>query len=49
MKLQERGPEAVDPGNSQLFSIFDNLNQIEMQIKEMDQVVEVYMNRLNYI
>ena len=48
MKMQEEGTDWNDPGNEQLVSIFDNLNQIEMHIKEMDQVMEIYSDKFNY-
>jgi hypothetical protein len=49
IKLHEQTPEDLDPGSEQLINIFENLNQVEMQIKEMDQIVNIYIDRLGYV
>ena len=36
IKLQDTTEQWNDPESEQLVNIFENLNQIEMQIKEMD-------------
>lgn len=46
--MQEEGGDWNDPGNEQLLNIFENLNQVEMQVKEMDQLVDVYLSNYNY-
>jgi septation ring formation regulator EzrA len=45
--MQEDGGDWNDPGNEQLLNIFENLNQVEMQVKEMDQLVDVYLSNYN--
>ena len=47
--MQEEGQDWNDPGNEQLINIFENLNMIQMQIKEMDNIVDIYMNKMEYI
>lgn len=37
------GGEWSDPGNQQLLNVFENLNQVEMQIRDMDEVIDIYM------
>jgi len=32
-----------------LISIFENLNQIEQQVKEMDQIVDIYNDKLDFL
>ena len=49
VKMQEEGQDWNDPGNEQLINIFENLNMIQMQIKEMDNIVDIYMNKMEYI
>ena len=49
MKMQEQGQDWNDPGNEQLLNIFENLNMIEMQVKEMDQIVDIYMDKIGYL
>ena len=49
VKMQQDGEDWNDPGNEQLINIFENLNMIEIQIKEMDQIVEIYMDKIGYI
>ena len=49
MKMQEEGTDWNDPGNEQLVNIFENLNQIEIHIKEMDQIMEIYTEKFNYV
>jgi len=39
MKLQEEGGDWSDPSNEQLGNIFESLNQVELQVKEMDDQV----------
>lgn len=43
LDFQDEGNEWNDPGNEQLFNIFENLNQVELQIREMDQLMDVYL------
>ena len=46
LKLQEEEGDWSDPGNEQLINVFDNLNQIETQIRDMDQIADIYLNSL---
>ena len=47
LNLQEEGGDWGDPSNAQLADIFQNLNLVEMQIREMDEQVERYMASLD--
>lgn len=48
LKLTEDYNEVEnDPTNEQLSNIFENLNQIEVQVKEMDEQVNRYLMNLN--
>ena len=44
MKLQDSTEQWNDPASEQLVNIFENLNQIETQIREMDQIADIYAN-----
>ena len=49
MKLQEEGQDWDDPGNEQLVNIFENLNQVELQIKDMDRILSLYNEKLGLL
>jgi hypothetical protein len=41
--LQEGEGEWNDPAQEQLINIFENLNQVEVQIREMNELVDIYL------
>jgi hypothetical protein len=43
VELQEGEGEWNDPGQEQLINIFENLNQVEVQIREMNELVDIYL------
>jgi septation ring formation regulator EzrA len=43
VELQESEGEWSGPGQEQLINIFENLNQIEVQIREMNEIVDIYL------
>jgi hypothetical protein len=43
VELQEGEGEWNDPSQEQLINIFENLNQVEVQIREMNELVDIYL------
>lgn len=41
--LQEEGGSCSDPGQQLLISIYENLSQVETQIREMDDIIDVFL------